>query len=408
MRIAFVSDEFPPETAGGGIGTYLDQAAGLLQAAGHEVAVLCGTRGEAAETRRPDGATIHRVACTGSAQFRTAVVPVFTRLHDRRAFDVCEGTDFDASALLIKRAHPGLPCVVKLHTPRFAVDELQYEPPRLIARLRMAAGALRRGRLPVRQRIRDSESAQAEIAAVREADEIASPSEAIATAAIRWAGVSRDRISVFPYVFTPRAEMLESDPAQADSNLVTYVGRLELRKGALDLAAAIPLVVQRRATTRFRLIGRNMMLPDGRSDTFSAMRERFAAASHAVDYAGALPPSEVAAALRATALLVAPSHWESFGLVCCEAMACGKPVIGSREGGMAEILDHGRCGVLVAPKSPGRLADAIVALLDSPDRRLALGHAGRARVVSEYSAATVLPCQIASYQRAIDATLRRR
>ncbi|RMG44755.1 MAG: glycosyltransferase family 1 protein [Acidobacteria bacterium] len=78
---------------------------------------------------------------------------------------------------------------------------------------------------------------------------------------------------------------------------------------------------------------------------------------------------------------------EPFGRVLIEAMACGKPVIASRAGGVPEIVEHEINGLLVAPGDGGQLADTIVRLLNDAAERERLGEAGRRRVEERFSLA---------------------
>jgi len=71
---------------------------------------------------------------------------------------------------------------------------------------------------------------------------------------------------------------------------------------------------------------------------------------------------------------------EPFGRVMIEAMALGCPVIAPREGGPLFIVRDGETGMLVPPRDPDALAEALLALLAEPARRTAMGRAGRARV----------------------------
>jgi glycogen(starch) synthase len=400
MRIAFLSYEFPPDTGGGGIGTYLEQVSRILAAAGHNVEVFAGSNGGPSEHRPCERLLIRRVVCRDSIDFRNAVVSLFRVAHLSESFDVIEGCDFDASALEVKKAFPEIPYVVKLHTPRFVIDELQQGASPTYQRLRMWLGALRRGKLLKQERIRDGDNAKAEIECVRLAEEIASPSKAIADLICGWGGIDPGKISVFPYCYEAPEALLEI-PEGGDFRCVTYLGRIEKRKGVEDLTNAIPLVLKRFPNIRFRFVGRSMIERKSGSSYDIELKRRLGKASASVEFTGPVPPAEVARALAVTDILVAPSHWESFGLVCCEGMAAGRAVIGSSEGGMAEILENGRCGILVPPCSPGQLAEAIIRLLAAPVERALLGAMARQRVCEVYCPDTVLPVQIASYEKAI-------
>ena len=83
-------------------------------------------------------------------------------------------------------------------------------------------------------------------------------------------------------------------------------------------------------------------------------------------------------------------------------MAAGRGVIGSRAGGMNDMLDEGRSGVVIPPKNPAETAAAIISLLDNPEKRIDLGNKARQRVLSEYNAMRIGEMHEASYQRAIE------
>ena len=81
-----------------------------------------------------------------------------------------------------------------------------------------------------------------------------------------------------------------------------------------------------------------------------------------------------------------PSREEPFGLVACEAMSAGVPVVASRVGGLPEILDPPNAGVLVSPANPAALASVTAALLADPERYQRLSAAGAERVLRHFSA----------------------
>ncbi len=79
---------------------------------------------------------------------------------------------------------------------------------------------------------------------------------------------------------------------------------------------------------------------------------------------------------RECSLFVAPSLWESFGLVFLEAMAQGKAVVGTTAGGIPEVVEDGLTGLLVPPGDANALAGAVLSLIGDPDRCAAMGRAG--------------------------------
>ncbi|MCC5475651.1 glycogen synthase [Streptomyces sp. NPDC059680] len=99
-----------------------------------------------------------------------------------------------------------------------------------------------------------------------------------------------------------------------------------------------------------------------------------------------LPRPEVVQLLTRAAVFVCPSVYEPLGIVNLEAMACGTPVVASRVGGIPEVVDDGRTGVLVDvdEEFETRLAGALDAVLGDPEAARRMGEAGRERAVGEF------------------------
>jgi L-malate glycosyltransferase len=93
------------------------------------------------------------------------------------------------------------------------------------------------------------------------------------------------------------------------------------------------------------------------------------------------------------------SDTESFCLSILEAMCFGCPSVSTRVGGIPEVVEDGRSGVLVTPGDPAALAGAVEALIDDAPRRLALGRAARDRARSVFTADVIVPRYEALYRR---------
>ena len=98
-----------------------------------------------------------------------------------------------------------------------------------------------------------------------------------------------------------------------------------------------------------------------------------------------LPKREVIQLLTHATVFACPSLYEPLGIVNLEAMACGTAVVGSRVGGIPEVVSDGETGLLVPPDDPAALAGALNALVADPGRAAAMGQRGRQRAVAEFS-----------------------
>jgi len=99
---------------------------------------------------------------------------------------------------------------------------------------------------------------------------------------------------------------------------------------------------------------------------------------------GRVEHGDVPALLRSADVVVATPWYEPFGIVPVEAMACGRPVVGSAVGGLLDTVDDGVTGFLVPPRDSDALVAAVCRLLDDRRMRARFGRAARLRAVSRY------------------------
>lgn len=390
MKIAFITFEYPPDTADGGIATYVKQAANMLQRRGNQVEVFAASRQRSGTETEPNGVLVHRIEHKSlRVDFAQPIAQVFANRHREIGFDVLEGPDYGADSRFAVQLVKNIPLVVKLHTPYAILCQL--DKPSLKKIFRRKLDFYRRGISP----FTDIESVHALVA-----DEIAAPSQAMADRLIKLWGLDPKKVNVFPLPYIPSPESLNIS-VDTISNTVSFIGRLEIRKGVIDLAKAIPLILAKHPQTKFCFVGAFQKSPNPQQDMFEYLQQLLQPYLKSIEFTGKLPPEQIPSALSVTDICVFPSIWESFGYVCLEAMAAGRGVVGSSAGGMAEIINSDAVGRLVPPKNPEKIASAVIELLNAPKLRQQLGSAARARVVEQYNIDRIGSLQEASYRRAI-------
>jgi glycosyltransferase involved in cell wall biosynthesis len=88
---------------------------------------------------------------------------------------------------------------------------------------------------------------------------------------------------------------------------------------------------------------------------------------------------------------------EGLGTSLLDAMAFARPVVATAAGGIPEAVEHGKTGLLVPPRDPRALADALHLVLSDEGRRRALGAAGRERFLARFSAAHMIDETLQTY-----------
>jgi len=181
----------------------------------------------------------------------------------------------------------------------------------------------------------------------------------------------------------------------AEKVTLLYVGWIIEDKGLLDLFDALQLAAPTIAgRVRMRLVGPLF----GRESYWRAEVNRRGVAS-VIELAGTVTgrPAIVEEFRKADAF-VFPSHYEGFPVALLEAAAAGLPCVATEVGGVADILDDGRAGLVVQPQCPAALSAAIVRMVVDPALRARLGAAAARHALSAFSGDECL----ASYRRLLD------
>jgi D-inositol-3-phosphate glycosyltransferase len=184
--------------------------------------------------------------------------------------------------------------------------------------------------------------------------------------------------------------------------VVVYVGRMLPRKDVRNVVYAVALLVkQTDLPVSLLLVGGETSDPDPIATPEIGVLQRLAAElgiAERVHMVGKRQPEVLRDFYCAGDVAVTTPWYEPFGLTPLEAMACGRPVIGSAVGGITFTIEDGLTGLLVPPRDPVALAHGLRDLLTQPELRRRMGVAARRRVEQEFTWPTVAERTAALYQ----------
>lgn len=207
-------------------------------------------------------------------------------------------------------------------------------------------------------------------------------------------GLPSEKIHVKP-------NFLESDPGQAQDrgSGAVFVGRLSREKGVHVLLEGWNHV---HGKERLTIVGDGPQRPhlEARAGNVGGSRIRFM---------GHLPPEQAIDCIKRARVLVMPSIcYETFGRAIIEAYACGRPVVASRLGAMAKLIEDGRTGLLFKPGNACDLAEKTRFMLDKPTEGERMGREARAEFEKKYTAEANYPQLMAVYERVAEEARQRK
>jgi len=236
----------------------------------------------------------------------------------------------------------------------------------------------------------------------RAVDGVAAISRGVANA-LATAGVSQRHITVIPSGvdcarFAPpsaeqRAAARRELDLDAEQIAVGSVGALEMRKGHRYLLDALAEVQSRHPAIRGYIAG------DGSQRAALEQQAQRLGLGDTVRFIGSI--GDPRTLFWAIDIFVQPSVMEGLGVALLEAMACGLPAIASRAGGMAEVIEDRRSGLMVAAADSAALAQAIEELAESPAMRLSLGNEARHQAAQNFSLQAMAHRTLALYESII-------
>ena len=161
-------------------------------------------------------------------------------------------------------------------------------------------------------------------------------------------------------------------------------GRLNPGKGHADLVEAVALLRSRGIDARLAIAGEDDAGGTGYRKVVAARIEALGLQA-SVELLGAVAEAQIRDGLENAHVFALASLAEPLGVAIMEAMAMALPVVVTNAGGVPELVDDGVDGILIPPREPVALADAIEAVARDPDRAARLAAAGRARIEASFS-----------------------
>jgi glycogen(starch) synthase len=341
----------------GGIGTNTATVARALARRGEDVLVV--TRGPAARYE-DEGVQVVRLEqrwLPNRAVERLLAYRQIAEAARRFRPDVVHAAEWEAEAWWLAR-WTSIPLVTRLATPTYMLELLNF-------------GELRPQTAFVRRLERD----QARRSAI-----VFGPTHAIADRVSADWHLPQGSVEIVPNPVEIDEIMRAGKTVPPDGlplRYLAFIGRLERRKGIEPLGKALAPLLTAHGDLHAVLIGRDS--GDEGGAVMDQFRRDTATVAHRIHVLGELPRKTALAVVARAEAVAVPSLWESFGYVCVEAMALGRPVVASRIGGLEEIVEDGHSGWLVPPGDAAALAQALERCLGDQDAGRKLGAAAQQR-----------------------------
>ena len=386
LRIAFISHQYPPGVVGG-VANWTATLARALAARGHEISVIAtSTAGNTVDFE--DGVWVHRIERVWWPDRNDPVLPDLPqslkdhlysvydeveRIADQRGLDLVSWPIWDLEGLAVQAAGR-IPTVMSLHTTYGLTLPTK---PDWVSR-------------PDYMREHVNKIISAEVKALKDSPFILANSNQIVADLTAHYDVDLEHPGVarIPHGLADISGTVPTRAGRRDSADITlaFVGRLEARKGIDVLLAALPGLMAHHPALKVVLCGDDPYATDGNSYRKALeTRHRWDPWFNRLVFAGALDNADLNQLYADCDIFVAPSRYESFGLVFLEAMMFAKPCVGTRIGGISEVVEDGVTGLLAEPEDVSSLAEAIDRLVVDADLRRRMGDAGRARYLELFS-----------------------
>lgn len=401
MRIAYISYEYPSAICKGGIGTYIFNISQLLNKQKHEVAIFCGSQIQKT-IEINENISIYYINCSNPVDFREKVLNVFKEENLKKKFDLVESPEVNANGILIQKNFSEIPFVTRLHTPNAIILKYRQVYSPIYEKLRYVIGSLRRGKFDLgywrRKAFDKNNDIEYQIAAG--AWSVSVPSVALKQWAVGYWELPSEKITVIPNPVSFNNDLLLLPP-NPYSRVILYLGRLDIIKGVINLTKALKKVLKKYPDWKMHFAGADAPSHKKSLSIREYILNELEFYKTQLIFTDSYSLNELPSILKNASICVLPSYFESFSYTCAEAMAAGKAIIGSKCGGMRDLLDNGKAGILINPHSTKDIEIALINLMSDRNKMLSLGILSRNRLMEIYNNEIVVDQIIDYYNKII-------
>jgi glycogen(starch) synthase len=390
MKVCFLSREYPIETAWGGIGTYTHNISQALAEQGHEVHVI--SMSPRAKRTYLDGSVLvrrlyHRKRIRGA--FPDRILYSFKvwrhvlKLIKEEGIDILEFPDYYSEGLFLSTQSP-IPLVVRCHTPTFLTSSFS-------------------GWRGLPRAIDDRLAGILELIVIESATKVTCCSKALSYLIAKRCRIDLSTIEIIPNgIDTSAFDRVHSSGFRKalcipnEDPVILFLGMMNKLKGMELVTDLVPRILQDFPNVFFVFVGKAEMRPGH----YERKIKRALASSQKrrVIFAGPLYGTYKIRAIKESDFLIVPSLFENFPYVCLEAMACSKPVVASRVGGIPEIVEDGKSGLTFNPTSISDFENCVARLLQDEDERLAMGRNARRILESKFTSEVTAKMTVQVYE----------
>lgn len=379
LTICLLSQDYPPDSVGG-IAKYTWELAKGFAESGHNIHII--TRGNEIRSFLLNNVNIHTITAEGiaseniaelqnypttykSVSYSYQIYKRIVQLHKQYKFDIVETPIWDYEGL-ITATLLDIPVITRLETPLLKAVETQ--------KWNLTEDLIL--------------SSDLEKKMIEKSTAIISISNNIKDTISDMYCINIDEMENRTiYLGMEEANPVVNNASNGENIRVLFVGRLERRKGIHLLLDVIPELLRKHKNLQFDLVGDDSLVNEsGKTYKEIFLKENKGSETCArVTFHGKVDDEKLHEMYRNCDLFVAPSLYESFGLVFLEAMRYAKPVIGCKAGGMQEIIKDGYNGMLVEAGSKEALYEAIDRLVIDTIFRNGLGENGLKRFKEQFT-----------------------